>query len=37
MKGGSIDHFYQVKRDTYGEHYSAIYRCDPGYLKLEGN
>jgi DNA repair protein RAD50 len=36
MKGGSIDHFYQVKRDTDGEHhYSAIYRCDPGHLELE--
>jgi DNA repair protein RAD50 len=36
LKGGAIDHFYQVRRETDGtRHYSAIYRCDAQYLQLE--
>jgi DNA repair protein RAD50 len=38
LKGGSIDHFYQIRRDTdRSRHYSAIYRCDSQYLELEGS
>jgi DNA repair protein RAD50 len=38
LKGGSIDHFYQIRRETDGtRHYSAIHRCGPQYLQLEGS
>lgn len=37
MRGGSVDHFYQVRRDTDGiNHYSGIHRCLPSDLQLEG-
>jgi DNA repair protein RAD50 len=38
MKGGNLDHFWQVRRETDDlHHYSAIYKCDPSYLCFDGN